>query len=510
MSRDLLNDSVRIDFWVFVRMVFQTLNPGKKFIPSNHIDAIIWHLEKCRKGEIRRLIISIAPRSLKSLITSVAFPLWIWTRDPSARFLCASYGQKLADKNALLARQIMQERWFQEAFPHVRISSFKTEASDYMTTKFGLRKSTSTKGVGTGFGGGFVIIDDPHKAKEAHSSQKLEEVFDWYRSTIPSRLDDPDDGCIIVIMQRLAENDLAGKLLQQGGWTHLCLPAIADEPQLIEIGPDEFWERSEGDLLHEKRLKPEKLDELRNEMGKADFEAQYQQRPLANSESTLQPGWIQYHDLLPFRRHDRDRIVQSWDTAAKPSEFNKYSVCTTWLVRNDLYYLLDCYQDRLDIVELQNAFDRLVSRWKPDVVLVEDCSSGTQLVQLVKKRGGRAGPRVVPILPRENKAERWFFQVRKFAEGLVHVPRCADWLDAYVEELMGFPKGPFSDQVDTTSQFLRWMETPIWPPRLRPNEPPARRIVRKPGSYAPNTVYGPNGKGGVRRFSRSLFPHPKR
>jgi predicted phage terminase large subunit-like protein len=163
----------------------------------------------------------------------------------------------------------------------------------------------------------------------------------------------------------------------------------------------------------------------------------------------------------------------------------------------------------LDIVELQNAFDRLASRWKSDVVLVEDCSSGTQLVQLLRKRGGHTGPKVVPTLPRENKAERWFFQLRKFAEALVHVPRETDWLDVYIDELMRFPNGPFSDQVDSTSQFLRWMETPSWPLRLSPNEPPARRIVRVAGSSSSNTTFDSRGRALGWRVSRSMFPPKK-
>lgn len=513
MSRDLYYSAIRNDFWVFLRAVFSTLNPRKPFVDAKHIDAIIWHLEQCRTGKIRRLIITIAPRSLKSVITSIAFPLWVWTHDPSARFLCASYGQKLADRNALFAREIMQESWFQEAFPDVRLNAAKSEISNYMTTELGLRQSTSTQGVGTGFGGGFVIIDDPHKAKDAHSPETLDEVFDWYRSTIPSRLDDPNDGCIIVIMQRLAERDLAGRLLEQGGWTHLCLPAIADEAQSIEIGPDEVWERAEGDLLDKERLPLGKLDELRHEMGKADFEAQYQQRPITNSESTLQLEWILRHELLPFRSQNRtlnqrkhDHVVQSWDTAAKPSTFNKYSVCTTWLVRDDRFHLLDCYRERVDIVDLQNAYERLVSQWHPNVVLVEDCSSGTQLLQLMKGRSGRIGPRVVPILPRENKAERWYFQVRKFAEGFVQVPKQADWLATYIDELMRFPNCPYSDQVDSTSQFLRWMEAPSWPPPSDHNEQLVRRITPIPGAYISRRPINRDRNALVRRLSRSMFP----
>lgn len=512
MSRKLLTDGIRADFLTFLRVVFWSINPDEDYLHGKHIEAMLWHLERCRRGDCRRLIISIAPRSLKSIITSVAFPLWVWTHNPSAKFLCASYGQELADANALLARQIMKEPWFREAFPHVEISSEKSDVSRYKTTLQGLRKSTSTGGVGTGFGGGFVIIDDPHKATDARSPDRLAAVNNWFTGTILSRLNVPKKGCIIVVMQRLDENDLAGVLLKHGGWEHLCLPAIADEDQSIEIGPSEVWDRKEGDLLHPERLGKEELETLRNDMGKRDFETQYQQRPITNSDSTLQPEWVLRHERLSFRPQNlllnprnRDHVVQSWDTAAKPSTFNKYTVCTTWLVRDGLFYLLDCYRERVDIVELLDAYDRLVSQWNPDVVLVEDCSSGTQLLQLMKRRSGRAGPKVEPILPRENKAERWYLQVRKFAEGLVYVPKQAVWLEAYIDELMRFPNCPYSDQVDSTSQFLRWMEAPSWPPRIPSHEAPGHRVVHRPGTPGPGKVYGPGG-----RLLAWRVTHPKK
>lgn len=502
MSRELLNDGIRADFLTFLRMVFQSINPEEEFLHGKHIEAMLWHLEQCRRGNTRRLIISIAPRSLKSIITSVAFPLWVWTHNPSAKFLCASYGQELADANALLARQIMRERWFREAFPHVELSSEKSDVSHYKTTRQGLRKSTSTGGVGTGFGGDFVIIDDPHKATDARSPDRLASVNDWFTGTVLSRLNDPKKGCIIVVMQRLDEDDLAGVLLKHDGWKHICLPAIADEDQSIEIGPNEVWDRKEGNLLHPERLGEEELVTLRNDMGKRDFEAQYQQRPTAAYGSFLKFEWVQYHDITRFRKRDSDRIVQSWDTASKPSEFSCFNVCTTWLVRDNAFYLLDCFRDRLTFSDLLTAFKAQVIKWKPDVALVEDSSAGTQLVQYLNDQGGQFRPKIVPVFPNENKVERWYVQTHKFAEGLVLLPNEADWLSVYLEELLRFPDCPFSDQVDSTSQFLKWMEMPKWPPRFPTNEPLARRIVRRPGSFAPRTLRGPGGKPTFRFIKR--------
>ena len=243
----------------------------------------------------------------------------------------------------------------------------------------------------------------------------------------------------------------------------------------------------------------DELENLLAQMGKQDFEAQYQQRPNPSYNAFFKREWIRRHGLS-VKRQPRDRVVQSWDMASKASEFNSFSVCTTWLIRSEEAFLLDVYRDRMDIVKLLGAVKSLSAEWKPDVILIEDASAGTQVIQLLKKPENRIQAKLKGIQPKQNKVERWFVQVQKFAEGLVSIPEEADWLEAYLDELFRFPDSAFSDQVDSTSQFLKWLETANWPPQFPGNQPPAMRIRNRPGTGGPKEVRDSKGKWIARRI----------
>jgi hypothetical protein len=205
------------DFSTFIQRSFTTVSTSSDYRHNWHIDLIASKLEQCRKGEIKRLIINIPPRNLKSICASVAFPAWLLAHDPSAEIICASYGQELSHKHAMDTRNVMQSYWYQQLFP-ARLDKRKTALEDFMTTKGGVRIATSVGGALTGRGGGFLIIDDPLKPTEAVSETQRNQVNNWYDGTLYTRLNDKVSGCIIIIMQRLHEDDLVGHVLEQEGW----------------------------------------------------------------------------------------------------------------------------------------------------------------------------------------------------------------------------------------------------------------------------------------------------
>lgn len=188
------------------------------------------------------------PRSLKSIAASVAFPAWLLGQDARRRILAVSYAEALFEKLALDCLKLIEAPWYREAFPLVRIAKGKSARSDFETTRGGGRYSTSVGGALTGRGGDIILIDDPHKPEEVMSDVKRNAVLDWYRSTLLSRLNDPQSGPIVLIQQRVHEADLAGVLLEQGGWMHLDLPAIAETTSEIDLGWRGKLQRREGDL----------------------------------------------------------------------------------------------------------------------------------------------------------------------------------------------------------------------------------------------------------------------
>ena len=215
---------LRCDPCAFTERCFYELNPTTTFMPNWHIEVVASALEACRRGEITRLIINQPPRSLKSHCASVAFVAFLLGHNPAAQIICASYGQELANKHALDCRTILASAWYQALFPHTRLSSERQAVQEFITTQLGFRLSTSVGGVLTGRGADFIIIDDPLKPDEALSDTQRKAVNNWFDHTLYSRLNDKRKGCLILIMQRLHEDDLVGHVLGVEPWKVIRLP----------------------------------------------------------------------------------------------------------------------------------------------------------------------------------------------------------------------------------------------------------------------------------------------
>ncbi len=354
-DRQTLNALLRKDLNYFTRRTFQTVVPGQQFLENWHIEAIAYHLELCRRREIRRLIITLPPRNLKSITASVAFPAFALGHDPSLRIVCASYSQDLAAKHARDFRTVLESAWYQSLFPHTRIDQRKNTEGEIATTAQGYRLSTSVGGTLTGRGGNLILIDDPMKPAERMSEVKRAAVNEWYDSTLNSRLDNKKEDVIVIIMQRLHVEDLVGHVLDKGeNWTHLNLPAIAEGDEEIPVSDDEDVLRPAGSLLHPEREPMEVLEELKAAMGSQSFSAQYQQAPVPEGGALLKGEWFRTYAQAPVPM-DNERVIQSWDTATKAGMTNDYSVCTTWLMRGKDFYLLDVFRKRLEYPELRRA-----------------------------------------------------------------------------------------------------------------------------------------------------------
>ena len=348
-----------------------------------HICAIAYHLEQVRLGKIKRLIITVPPRSLKSIMCSVAFPAFVLGHDPTKRLIVASYGADLAIKHGNDFRAVVNSAEYRAIFPGMRISAMKNTQTEVVTTLNGFRLAISVDGALTGRGGDIIIIDDPIAALAALSQKSREHVRDWYFNTLLSRLDDKQNGAIVLVMQRLHEDDLAGVLLRGSDeWTVLSLPAIAEQDEQIPIGNGQFHVRHAGDVLHPERESREVLESLRAQLGAETFAAQYQQQPVAPGGAMIKRAWLRRYDQLP----KSGQIIQSWDVANKQGEENDYSVCTTWLVHENKYYLIDVLRGRFDFPTLRTKVSEHAKLHKASHILIEDAGVGTALIQELKTR----------------------------------------------------------------------------------------------------------------------------
>jgi predicted phage terminase large subunit-like protein len=450
---------LRQDFSTFAARCFYELNPQTDLEMNWHLQVIAAKLAAVRRGQIRRLIINLPPRHLKSLMASIAFPAWCLGLDPSAQILCVSYAQDLADKLARDCRTIMLSPWYQRIFP-ARLAPHRQAVQEFLTTRQGYRLATSNGGVLTGRGANIILIDDPLKPEEALSDTQRRAANEWFDHTLYSRQNDKQRGAIVIIMQRLHQDDLIGHVLAQELWEMLSFPAIAEADEVHHIetiwGPRSF-RRRQGEALHPGREPLETLDQIRRTIGEYNFAGQYQQSPAPLGGGLVKAHWFKRY--VEKQRPERfDRIIQSWDTANKATELSDFSVCTTWGVRGNDLFLLGVFRRRLEYPALKRAVREQQNLFDASVVLIEDKASGTQLIQELIAEGCHA---VTRYQPTTDKIMRMNAQTGAIEGGFVHIPETAPWLAEYLHEMTIFPNGKHDDQVDSTAQFLDWFKRPF-------------------------------------------------
>lgn len=445
----------RRDLGFFARGSFQVLHPTTPISWNWHLDLIASHLTDVFEGRCQRLIINIPPRYGKSLMASIVFPAFILGHRPEAEVICMSYAQDLSEKMADITRRLMRSNFYLETFG-ARLVSNRARLRELKTAAGGSRLATSVEGTLTGRGGNFLIIDDPLKPSDARSEVKRSAVNSWFDSTVYSRTNDKTKGAIIVIMQRLHEDDLVGHLSEHGDWRVVSLPAVAEENEVhsydTALGPQTFC-RSEGEALHPERESLEQIATQRRDMGVYDYASQYQQHPVPIGGEIIKWDWFRTYD--PGCLPEFSRIVQSWDTANTEKQSSDYSVCMTFgETRDRQWYLLDLYRGRLLFPALRRKVRELAELQRAATVLIENCASGQQLVQQLREEGF---VKVQAVDPKGSKFERIMACSARIEAGKVWLPSQAHWLEPLRHELTFFPRGKHDDQADALSQGLLWL-----------------------------------------------------
>lgn len=451
-DRKVVDAIYRTHFGAFVYAAFKALNPGQRLMPNWHIDAIGFLMQQMVDGDARRrLVLNLPPRSLKSFIVSVALPAWLLGRKPSRRIICCSYSDQLAAKFSRDCRALIESPFYKRVFPKTRLNPKKTSEAEFETTARGYRLATSVHGTLTGRGGDTLLVDDPSKAGDSSSEVALQNTIDWFRNTALSRLDNPGESLIVVVMQRLHVDDLSGILVEQD-WPKLVIPAIATEPADYLTGEDQVYHRPAGQLLQPARDSQEAFDELKAQLGSQVFAAQFQQNPTPPDGNMIKRAWLQRYDTA-LDRGKFDRVILTCDPAGKAGPKNDYTAITVLGVSEKAIDVLHVCRGHWTVIQMQERILGLVPEWNVDLVVVEDTSSGMGLLQLLRER------KQIDVVGRrheDDKETRLLRQQGRFEAGRIRLPSESEWLAEFENELLSFPYGRYDDQVDALLLGLEW------------------------------------------------------
>lgn len=461
----------RRDFWCFIELAFPVLHPGKSLDHAAYLDVLSWLMMGVETGKYRRVIINLPPRHMKSLLVSIFYVAWRLGRDPSAKFITISYGDDLAHDHSGITRTLMQSPVYRRIFPGTMLD--KKAVDHIRTTKGGHRYATSVGSDITGFGADEIIIDDPMQPDDAASEQVKERVRSWVQSSVLTRFDDQRKGALILVMHRLAPDDLSATMEPQADFV-LKLPLVAKTERPFVHNNRIVMRRQPGELLNPTRMDISDLERLKASLPKYVWDGQYQQHPTLGGSGMLSIDKFRRYDLAKPPKFEL--IIHSWDVGATIG--GNASVCTKWgLVREkrdfDTLYLLQVLTLQLELPEVRATIRTEHKRDKPALILVDERGVGMGLCQELRREGyrnvlgstdteeaierdGKAGTR-----PSASKIERFGRAILAIDDGRVVIPSDAPWLERFLYEVAAFPNIADKDQVDSMAQIIGNFQTAV-------------------------------------------------
>jgi predicted phage terminase large subunit-like protein len=496
----------------FVESAWPAIDPAE-YQSCWAIDALCEHLQAVSEGQIRHLLVNAPPRCSKTTLASIFYPAWTWAQSertflkgPQVRFLCGSYNHDLSLTNSNSTRRLILSPWYQSLWgQHFKLREDQNTKTKFDTSAGGSRLATSVGGSLLGIGGDVLIVDDPHNTEEAESDADRKTALTWWKELSTTRLNNPKQSPLIVIMQRLHEEDVSGHILSSewsGDWCHLMIPmqyehrrhcvtvlGWQDPRGLDESGeklPDDEREEREGTLMWPERFGTREIARIKAELGPYFSSGRLQQMPVPDKGGIFQRDWWHVYESPDGKFPPMDHIVVSVDGAFTEKEENDPSACTVW----------GCFEREGEISKIMfmaawrkwlpfhgpqilkepnetvEAFRRrtqkfwgllewieyTADRFHAHTVLIEAKGPGLSAAQSLQSRFGIKPWSVIAAPVKGDKVARAFAAQPTFAQGLVYAP-IRDWSDLVISEMANFPKGKYDDLTDSATQAINYLRT---------------------------------------------------
>lgn len=486
---EMLQAICRESFGAFAQKAFTIIEPGTPFEYNWHLDCIAEHLQAQFEGdtELKKLVINMPPRCLKSVEVAQLYPAWVMGKEPHHQFIGASYAHTLAERNVMKCRQLVKHEWYKDTFKDMVIEQ---DQKDYFTTtQNGAYKGTGIGGTIIGFGAKTLIIDDPISPKEAGSDTIRLNAISEIRSTLFSRFNKFADGRTTLIMQRVHEGDPSGDLLKDGGCYHLKLPAENKGKTISYSRNGKTWTMEPGELLTP-RLTRKDLDELMLLLSEYNYVGQYLQDPVPLGGGEFKEAWLQLYHSGAIKPREMN-IVILVDQAGGEEMNRKKKKLSDWtvmavigLASDNNYYLLDMIRDKLNPTDRINTLFMLHRKWnelsgKPPKVGIEQIGLMTDAHYIKEKHKQDSYYfSVTPLGGTQIKEERIRWLVPVMQQHRFYIPATLPYIDNegrkfdLITELKGemasFPKARWDDIMDTISR-LNSVELSLQFPKLKAN-----------------------------------------
>lgn len=487
---DALNAACRTSFDAFAMRAFREIEPSAPYQWNWHIGCICDHMESVYRGELPKLIINLPFRSLKSFLVSVAFPAWVLGKDPTQKFIVATYGSDLAKDLSQKCRDIVRSDWYLSVFPETRINPQQNEKMDWHTTQHGYYYATGMGGTVVGKGATYLLLDDPLKPDEAYSETIRSSTIKLIRNTLFSRFNDPRNSKFIMVQQRLHEGDPSGELMKDGGYHLLKLPGEAKSYTKIQLG-NKSWEMQPGDLLFKERLTREVLDRFRLDMTDLNYQAQIMQEPMPVGGGEFRQEWVQHYPNGSLKSKTMNVYILVDASGGEALNRKKKKIgdftamAVVGLAPDNNYYLLDMVRDRLNPTERVDMLFTLHRKWndlcgRPPKVgyekyglmgdthyIREKMNEENYRFPLVELGGSMSKEERIRMLIPDMQNGRWYFP-----DTLMYMDSEGRMFDLVKEiinsEMMAFPHSRFDDMMDGLARIKDEGMQAIFPRQTKP------------------------------------------
>lgn len=472
----------------FVQYVWPVVEPATRLVLGKPLEAICEHLEAVTRGEIQKLGINVPPGSMKSLLVDVLWPAWEWTKRPSLRYVAFSYSAGLTQRDNRKFMSVCSSPRYQKLWGD-KVKLLKVGEELVTNTATGSKLASSVGGVGTGERGDRILADDLHNVKEAESQTVRRDTVEWFSIAMSNRLNDLRESAIVLVMQRVHEEDVSGFIMAQGlpyEWLILPCEYEPDRKYTNGIGWTD-WRTVEGESYWPERVPQSSIKDIKRTFNLSPYAyaGQYQQRPEPKGGAIILREWWQPWTAKVYPIFDY--IVASIDPAYGEKQENDFSAITIWGVFNrqlerpaigdarlgilrrtemenvPSVILIHAWQGRVPLHELLETTVKMCRKQKVDRILIEAKASGMSLRQELARLYSSEDWGVHLINPgAQDKVARAHSISHLFSEGMIYAPKSQDdpemwmdWADTVISQAAIFPRSAHDDLVDSTTQALR-------------------------------------------------------